>query len=597
MQNSKPRLYHFVFMGDSLGCGWCSNAIIKVRLLLLYVNLDNLDLIVGRDSILFVLNILKIVNMKNVKSLIALFGVVAVILPGIVFADAIIDSPFNDVDQEYQYFTGIKYVYNNDIVGGYSDGTYRPDDLINRAEYVKVVVGALYESSEIDSCLTDHIDEVGLGTKWLFQDASVYEWYSKYLCEAKLNYLVGGYSDGTFRPVENISFVEAAKVATNLAEGELPACGMDSEPWYKCYVDKLASLNAVPDSIDSFDHKLTRGELAEIIWRLMDHITSQPSQGYGDLLGEGDPNAAFIYVTSPKDGSMLYEEPFYVKGNTSGDCSKIVVTATNDAYGIKDVYTLQNYDLGDTTFKYGVKHEWKNLDVGMNIYKFKAYCGDVNPETTVTYYYDAGGGVEMGKPVIYLYPENEQEVYVNVEPEGGVTVSEPALGKVLVDGGEGAEGNIEAFGWEVLAKPSGELMNLADGTLWSYLFWEGYSDVSVPSEGFVVEKDRLSGFFSEKLAYLGLNEKELKDFKEFWLQKLAEENGKYYLISFVPQSELDEHAPLTVYPVPDTVIRVYFDYKVLSNLDGVSGLSEQVLAKGPERKGFTLVEWGGSLYR
>ena len=51
--------------------------------------------------------------------------------------------------------------------------------------------------------------------------------------------------------------------------------------------------------------------------------------------------------------------------------------------------------------------------------------------------------------------------------------------------------------------------------------------------------------------------------------------------------------PLEITPSPDTIIRVLMEYKVIDN--NIS-INEQVLTKA-ERKGFTVVEWGGSLIK
>lgn len=284
--------------------------------------------------------------------------------------------------------------------------------------------------------------------------------------------------------------------------------------------------------------------------------------------------SSFINILSPENDAILYEEPFYVTGETSTNCDKIVATAKNEEYKINDVYTLQNYKRGNTTFKYGVKHEWGNLDAGKNLYSFTAYCDSGNKETAVSIYYQFNGGAEMGKPVIYLYPGKEQKTFVLPKPEGGITISEPKL----------------ADGWNVTAYPDGKIVDKS-GAIYPYLFWEGFSDLTTPKEGFLVKKDDLSSFFDKKLAYLGLNMKEINDFKEYWLNKLNEKN--YYFISFISQAELDKHAPIQIEPKPDTAIRVFFDYKAS---DTPFTFTEQKLEKGADRNGFTMIEWGGRLY-
>ncbi len=54
---------------------------------------------------------------------------------------------------------------------------------------------------------------------------------------------------------------------------------------------------------------------------------------------------------------------------------------------------------------------------------------------------------------------------------------------------------------------------------------------------------------------------------------------------------MDELAPLTITPKPDTIIRLLMDFKPLQKPISVEGYN----IKTPERKGFTVVEWGGVL--
>ena len=182
-----------------------------------------------------------------------------------------------------------------------------------------------------------------------------------------------------------------------------------------------------------------------------------------------------------------------------------------------------------------------------------------------------------GKPVIYLYPEKEEQISVKVAPTGGMTKSEPDY----------------SSGWNVMADPMSRIKNLADGKTYPYLFWEGNSKeiYQMSKYGFVASCSDLEGLLNDKLAKLGLIPKEISDFKEFWLPKMLAEEKPYYFITFVPQTKIDRLAPLEISPQPDTIIRVLMDWK---------GLDEKIAAPGyeiktPERKGFTAVEWGGML--
>ena len=107
-------------------------------------------------------------------------------------------------------------------------------------------------------------------------------------------------------------------------------------------------------------------------------------------------------------------------------------------------------------------------------------------------------------------------------------------------------------------------------------------------EGFVVSKDDLVPFLEEKLAVLGLNDREANEFIIYWLPVLEQNN--YCYIRFASAEEIEEQMPLEITPKSDTTIRVlmYFD-----GLSHPITVNEQNL-QTPTREGFTVVEWGGS---
>jgi len=183
---------------------------------------------------------------------------------------------------------------------------------------------------------------------------------------------------------------------------------------------------------------------------------------------------------------------------------------------------------------------------------------------------------ECGKPVVYLYPTQAEQVSVKLGSNINVTKSEPEYGK----------------GWTVTAEPNGTLTT-ADGKTYSNLYWDGNgASYDAPTTGFVVARNNVEATFKSKLAQLGLNAKEISDFSDFWLPIVTK--SPYALISFVPQDEWSKAAPLSISPAPETVIRVFMDWKPLASPISVA---PQILPPTPTRTGFTAVEWGGLLYK
>ena len=183
-------------------------------------------------------------------------------------------------------------------------------------------------------------------------------------------------------------------------------------------------------------------------------------------------------------------------------------------------------------------------------------------------------GDGMAKPVVYLYPQKPTDVNVKVEFDNGrFTCTYPEY----------------ESGWNVKAYPGGKIMNKSDGLEYSYLYWEARSNVKYDmSKGFVVMGKDTAKFLREKLALLGLTPREYNEFIVYWLPLMQGNN--YNLISFQKEAYTNA-AKLKVTPKPDTTIRVFMVY---TPLEKPIYIPEQIL-KTPQRNGFTVVEWGGTL--
>ena len=178
------------------------------------------------------------------------------------------------------------------------------------------------------------------------------------------------------------------------------------------------------------------------------------------------------------------------------------------------------------------------------------------------------------KPVIYLYPETETRVTVKLDLPGELTCAYPAY-----DGG-----------WTVTAAPDGTLTD-EHGQTYNYLYWEGEGTEAYDfSKGFCVAGSDTAAFLEDALDRLGLTRREANEFLVYWLPRM--QDNPYNLIAF-QQEAYTESAKLTVSPRPDSVLRVFMAWKPLARPVDVPA---QILP-GFERRGFTLVEWGGAEVR
>ena len=180
-------------------------------------------------------------------------------------------EPLFDV-VNHAYESAIRYLANKLIVQGYPDMSYKPDSTVNRVEFTKIVVGAAFDyNSSQDPSGYDIYTLSGVP----YSDIKYGEWYVPYLRVATQNGLIGGYPDGTFKPANEVNFAEAAKILVEAFELGKTGCSSCS-PWYEPYVKTLQNNSYIPSSIDDLNKKVTRGEMAEMIWRIMEEERSQP---------------------------------------------------------------------------------------------------------------------------------------------------------------------------------------------------------------------------------------------------------------------------------------------------------------------------------
>ncbi len=150
----------------------------------------------------------------------------------------------------HKYKESIKYIEEKGYVSGYKDGTYKPDNLINRVEFTKIIIDAVYNVS-IDKAIPK-----------LFSDTEENAWYNPYLEIAKEKNIIKGYEDNTFRPNNNINLAEALKIILETYDIEIEKD--NNKDWYLPYIEWAKENNVISSILP--DDFITRGEMANIIY-------------------------------------------------------------------------------------------------------------------------------------------------------------------------------------------------------------------------------------------------------------------------------------------------------------------------------------------
>ncbi len=193
---------------------------------------------------------------------------------GLTSASVVAAADFADISATTPHAEAINYLKAKEIISGYKDNTFRPDHTVNRAEFIKVLTKLLISTSEIDECSRSY--------RKRFTDVPQSSWFGPYACAARKNEFIKGYDDNTFHPAETINIAEAAKILS--AAFHVNVQSQDEKMWYKPFIVALTAVHAIPDDVRATGEALTRGDMAEILWRLKEGVTDKPSVHADDLI-------------------------------------------------------------------------------------------------------------------------------------------------------------------------------------------------------------------------------------------------------------------------------------------------------------------------
>ncbi|MBL4694021.1 S-layer homology domain-containing protein [Candidatus Gracilibacteria bacterium] len=175
------------------------------------------------------------------------------------------EDVFSDLKVNDDNFDAINYLYDLDVVSGYSDGTFKPTNAVNRAELLKILVegnGVSPSLEDYSNCFSDVTDD----------------WYVPYVCYAKDEGWVDGYPDGTFKPAQTVNKVEAIKMLLNSKGVEVPEVAAEAPygdvgigEWFTPFIYVAKGLGILEESGAYYGPAkgMTRGGIAENLYRLL----------------------------------------------------------------------------------------------------------------------------------------------------------------------------------------------------------------------------------------------------------------------------------------------------------------------------------------
>ncbi len=205
------------------------------------------------------------------------------------FADQADNTAMNDI-QGTKYEKAVKTLAEKGILSGFEDGSFRPGEVITRAQACIAVVKVL----GIEDKVLKGASESG------FKDLSGYTWAKASINYAAANGIVAGYGNGAFKPGQAVSYAEITAMLMN-------ALGYTAETlsgsWPNNYLNKanelgLFKLSDLDSSALDLSKGASRGDVALLLSTTWDKIEEKEETKLPDSEGEKEESASKTGVES-----------------------------------------------------------------------------------------------------------------------------------------------------------------------------------------------------------------------------------------------------------------------------------------------------------
>jgi len=175
---------------------------------------------------------------------------------------------FSDVLRTHDSYVAITYLNENSVINGYADGTFKPENPINRAEVLKVILqGAKITIPETV-------------TAAVFPDVAKDAWFAKFVLQAKTMGIVKGGENGLFTPARQVNKAEFLKMllisngikSEALTVTEAVANDVPKDAWFAPYMSYAVKAGIITkDAKGNLEPNkaLTRGQVTDMMYLLI----------------------------------------------------------------------------------------------------------------------------------------------------------------------------------------------------------------------------------------------------------------------------------------------------------------------------------------
>lgn len=203
---------------------------------------------------------------------------------------------FSDVSIAHPNYNAIMDLRVRGVIDGYPDGTFKPEQTVNRVEALKIILNAA------------GIDSTTAGRVANFSDIDITQWYMPYLNMAYDLGVVEGYVDGTFKPAQTVNLVENLKILLASYKVDLSEVTVTgnmfadayADQWYAKYVQYAKDKKLIEGDAENNVYPgqgMTRAKWAEVAYRFI-----QVTENDLDYFGQVKPPVSDETLVIPPGG-------------------------------------------------------------------------------------------------------------------------------------------------------------------------------------------------------------------------------------------------------------------------------------------------------
>ena len=340
--------------------------------------------------------------MRNLKKTLAVVLAFVMVLS----MGAISTLAYTDVTPGTITDEAVSILSNLNILTGFEDGTFRPEETVTRAQMAAIICRTLGYESQAESSKGFTV----------FNDVAADHWASGYVNVAQAQGIINGYGDGNFGPEDQVTYEQAVKMIVSALGYDLAAQGRGGYP--TGYLAIASAEGITKNANGRVGDAAARATIAVLVYnslevQLMDQ-TSWSTGNDGDKYAKTDDTVLSKYLDVEKVEAVVEATPLTLA----------VSTSTYEKDAVKYV-TLD----GDRFFYNG------------GIYDDASYYGTVDASLvnsdnllgkTVVAYVGAHADNETGRKMVYAMAEKQGANTVTVINANQLVESSHA--DYLVDG-------------------------------------------------------------------------------------------------------------------------------------------------------------------